>query len=53
MILAEIQRVIVYRSQLEADAAEWWYNNPAAILWAMGLGLAVIIIAALLNKYKR
>jgi hypothetical protein len=53
MILAEIQRVIVYRSQFEADAAEWWYNNPAAVLWAIGLGLATIIAAALFNKYKR
>lgn len=37
------QVVVVYRSQFEADSAEWWYSHPEAILWFIGGGLFLIL----------
>lgn len=44
MILAQVQKIIVHRSQLEADVSDWFSSNPAAVLWFMGGGVALVLI---------
>lgn len=44
MILAEIQKIIVYRSQNEADLADFFNTHPEAILWFVGCGLILVAV---------